>query len=1138
MRRLLFFLTVAMLLSGSAVCLAQFALRGSISGIVTDASHAAVPNVTVTLADVDRNQSYKVKTNETGLYTFTQLTIGHYQVSVEQPGFRKALSMVIELATGQNARQDLTLEVGDLSQSVEITAVAPLLETGQATVGHTIERDMISALPAKGRNFTAYAALAPNIYSFPSSGSSGGISYLAGGGGDNGMYINGVYSNTTWGGTTGTMYSPSIEALSEVRVETAGFSAANGRDLSSFMAVIRGGGNVFHGAGWDNFENSVLRAWNPYTKRTVVAGTPKSVLQRNEAGGNLGGPVWIPKLYNGRDKAFFFVNYDKLFENVGAVTSTYRVPTAAERQGDFGALLQRFPGDANYVLWNPFSTTIGADGSSSRLPVPNNDLRTVGINSQAQQILGLFPMPNGYQNPSQATDLRNYSLVTSTGTRRYRLDTRFDYRITNNDTIYVNYSRHRQTANNVGGLIPELVGNNANWAHIVTLNYARVFTPSLTNEFIFGLEYRKSYPNQYAITDYLHKTDTLRNKFFQNVATGPDAGYGRIAFIGGGWTNIGFSELYYNSQRSRQFSDNVIYIRGAHSIKFGVNFLYNREIDEGYQRDVQFNSTMTRGGSLNGRRGGDGLATFLLGVPTYMVQSDHYPDGGFPRSDHASQYWGLYVEDKWQATPKLTLSLGLRNDLAIPMYSPFNSQVATMDFTYPGWQELIPGRYAGLPQHFVPAPKTNFAPRISLAYQIKPNFLARLSYGIFYMAGSTVNGGDNVDYMSGSTPGYLGTEYFNAAVGVHDDLPYFKFSDIFPAQRNTTVSTFPVSTGPGSGWFDAPRALVLMDKKAGRLPYYQRYTAEFQKGLGASTMLSLTYLGGRGTRLLFYENVNNPAYRTGWPSDNLFNAARPSPRFGDVRLYRTGLNSFYNSMTAKLERRLSKGLQVTAHYSFSKTVQDYGVPQAGGFGTPTSNFGGYASVVTSWDWNRRIARGESSYSHPHRFVAAWSYETPWGRTLPAVAKTILAGWNVSGITTFESGNALTVYSGVTSAFDHEPNLSNISSGDPNLPRGDRTFERYFNTGLFSAPPNNVKGNAGLGIVRAPGVNNWDLALSKTFRPLEKLKVEFRGDMLNAFNHVQWSGVNSTFSDAKNNTFGWITGARDGRFVQLLLRLAF
>jgi hypothetical protein len=605
----------------TAICHAQFTLRGSISGIVSDTTHAVMPGVTVTLNDLDRNQVHKAETNETGLFTFTQLNIGRYQISVEHAGFKKAVSAVIDLASGQAARLDLELAVGALTESVEINASAPLLQTGQAVVGQTVERELITSLPIKGRNFTAYAALAPNIYSFPSSGSGGGVSYLAGGGGDNGMYINGVYSNTTWGGTTGTVYSPAVEALSEVKVETAGFSAANGRDLSTYQAVIRGGTSQYHGTFFENFEHSAIRAWNPYTKLTLQPGTKKPLVQRSQYGGNFGGPVWIPKLYDGRDKAFFFANYERLHENTGAADALARVPTAAERQGDFSDLLRRFPGDQNRILWNPFSTTINSSGGSNRLPVPNNDLRTVGIQREAQEILGMFPMPNGYSNPSNPSDLRNYSAFRAGGGRQYRLDTRFDYRITNNDNVYVNHSRHHFKSRNLGGVIPELTGDTQNWANLVTANYARVFSPNLTNEFIFGWAYRESHPASLGVVDYLRQTDTLRNKFFKNIGTGIDKGFHRIAFSGGGWTNIGFNEIFINTQLTTQFSDNMSYVRGKHSLKFGFNYLYANEHDWDYLRDVQFSSTMTLGGSINGLSWGDVLATFLMGFPNYIIHA-------------------------------------------------------------------------------------------------------------------------------------------------------------------------------------------------------------------------------------------------------------------------------------------------------------------------------------------------------------------------------------------------------------------------------------------------------------------------------------------------------------------------------------
>jgi hypothetical protein len=269
---------------------------------VTDASGAVVPNIRVTLMDVGRSQSDTAKTNDRGLYTFPQLSDGRYQVSVEATGFRKAVSDVITISTGQAAQLDIALEIGQLTESVEITASVPLLQTGQATIGETVGREVLNSLPVKGRNYTTFAQLAPNMYTTPGGGSGGGVTFMPAGGGDVGMFLNGVYTLMSWGAN----YSPNIESLTEVKVETAGFSASNGQDIATYQAVVRAGTTEYHGTLLGHFDHSALRAWNPYTKLTVVPGTKKPLAQRTEVGGNIGGPIWLPKLGLGRNRAFFF----------------------------------------------------------------------------------------------------------------------------------------------------------------------------------------------------------------------------------------------------------------------------------------------------------------------------------------------------------------------------------------------------------------------------------------------------------------------------------------------------------------------------------------------------------------------------------------------------------------------------------------------------------------------------------------------------------------------------------------------------------------------------------------------------------------------------------------------------------------
>ena len=1117
-----------------APVLGQFAMRSNISGTVTDSTNAVVPGVKVVLLEVNRNQMQESFTNESGLYSFNNLTPGTYRVAVEQPGFKRSISPNIEAGTQGNLRVDLTIEVGDVATTVEVTGATPVLETEQTVIGQTIERELVETLPMKGRNFTGFAALAPNISTFPRGNSGGtwsagghhligGVSYVAGGGGDNGFYMNGVNINDNWVGSTS--YAPSMEAIAEVKVDVANFSAANGRDISNFQVSTRGGTNSLHGTGYDYFQHSSLNAWNAFTKMQIAPDQKKDRLQRNQFGGNLGGPIVIPKVWDGRNRAFFFVNLEQTIENQAGASSIYRVPTAGERQGNFSHLLERFPGDPNFVLYDPFSTVINGDGESSRTPLVNNIIPAASLNPDAQAMLGIFPEANGYSNPSDPRDLSNYRTASARGQNNYRLDTRFDLRISDNDNIFVNVSKSRGKDKNDGGIFPELSASVEDSSYVVTTNYARVFTPTLTNEFIFGFGKGRLDNVDQAVQDYMHKTDTLRNRFFSNIGTGADEGFHVIGFWNNGWSSIGHEEIFYASNPSLQFSDNLSWVKGNHTFKFGFNYFQKKEVDNDYIRGVYFSKQFTQAGSLGEQRGGDAMADFLFGVPTAMQQRFNFSEGA-PELNLVVPYWGFFGEDKWQLTPKLTLNLGLRYDLAIPPYSGVNYGFARVNFDVDNWQLEIPGLANNLPLHWIPADKNNFAPRISLAYRAKESLIVRASYGIFYMGATN---GDRLGNGFNSVPGYVGDWFDNARFGAPDDIPVLSFSDIFPAQETVALGIYPISTGKGAGYFDYPADIATNDLNSNTTPYYQRYLVEVQQGLDPNTVVTFTYMGGRGTKLPYYENVNRPAYRTGWASDDAYNDARPnnSGRFGDVRMQRSGLNTFYNSGTVRFERRFSQGLQFLAHYTFSKTVADY----------TDITLESLPLQRLFWQWNRSLGRGEIDYSHPHRLVATGSYQFPMAAGWNSALRAIAGGWNLSGIYTYESGNALTAFNGVTDARDFEPNMPNLS-GDPNGSGADRTFSRWFNTTAFSAPLQDVKGNAGPGIIRGPGMNNFDLSLSKTFKASERVNVQFRGDMLNALNHTQWSGVDTTFTDATDSRFGWVNGAREARIVQLGLRVSF
>ena len=1124
-------LLVAAFALAPTVAAAQFSLRSTIAGTVKDTTAGALTGATITLTETTRNQVQTATADEHGAFVFTNLAPGTYTVSAALSGFLTAASDAVVLGSATNATVNLVLQVGGVAETVQVVRELPVISTDQIAIGVAVDKTLIDNISAKGRNFTSFVQLAPGISTQPrtdnagtwSAGSHhtiGGIDYVAGGGGNNGFYVNGVNANDNWVG--GQSYSPSLEAVDEIKVDVANFSAANGRDLSSLSVTTRAGTNAFHGAVFDYFEDEALNAWDPLEKLRVAPGTEKPTLARHQFGANLGGPVF-------RNKLFFFANYEQTYNKRGNEPYFLRVPTAAERQGDFSGLLQRFPDDPNYVLYNPFTTVITEEGESIREPIPNNDLRALrrpdgspAIDPRSLDLLNLFPLPN-YVDPTDPNNLENYQAFSTNKFRSHRFDTRVDVALGSNDNLYVNFSRSVGKDENSGGLIPEIGGNVEDTSWLTSVSYARIFTPTLTNELVVAFGRGSLCLPDQATVDYMHQTDTLRNKYFQNIGEGEDLGLYMMNLDG--YYGFGHWEVFCARNPSLQVSSNMNWIRGSHAVRAGFNYFRKQEKDFDYIRYVGFDPTFTRAGSVDDSIGGDAVASFLLGVPSFMQQR-YELTGGDDTLNFVAPYWGFYVEDKWQLSPKWTLSAGLRYDLGIQTYSGNSYGSAIVDTSVPDWELKIPGRAPGLDLHYLPADKNNFAPRVSVAYEPTPGWVFRGGYGIFYDLGASTTAGQRMGDAFGGVPGYVGDFYANFRFDAHDDLPVMSMDDIFPAPASVEVGTYPISTGSGTGYFDYPASVRFLDEDSGASPYYHRFVVSTEKQIAARTAVSFFYTGSRGRDLPYYENINAPAYQTGWASEDAFNEARPnaSGRFGDVRVLRHGLTSTYNAGTVRIDHRLAGGFQFLSHYTYSKTITDRGQLD-GAFDEPTQ----------TWDWNRQLGRGEARFSHPHRFVAAGTWEIPFGDSLTGLTRVLLDDWRVSGVYTFESGDALTIMNGQSSARDFEPEMPNVS-GDPN--DGPRTTEQFFNVSAFSDPGQDVKGNASPGIVRGPGINNLDVSLGKTFRAPHGLNLQFRADLYNALNHPQWRYLDTTFSTAEGSTFGRVVGAREPRIVQLSLKVTF
>ncbi len=1156
-----------MVLVSSAPVLAQFNLRSNINGVVSDSTGAVIPGVSVTLTDMDRNQAKKTTTDAVGAYAFTELTIGHYQVSAQQTGFKTAVSNVVELSPGQALKIDLTMQPGEVKDTVEVRGTAPLLQTENTEAGGLADSNYVENLPSEGRNYTSFAQLATNVSIFPRGNGGatfsvgaeqtvGGVQYQAGGGGANGFYINGVNNNDNYVGYIS--YEPSQEAIGEVKLDVANFSTASGRDVTTLNAATRSGTSHYHGAVYDYLENDGLNAIDPFTK-TTVPGASRNFQQRHQWGGNFGGPIYIPKLYHPKDRAFFFANYERLRERDGTQANFYRVPSMAERQGDFSQLLADFPGNPNYILYNPYSTVVNPDGSTLRTPIPNNNLNNItkpdgspAIDATAlQYVTSIYPQPNYVDPFGPSHSLNNFQSTNPSGAGSYRFDSRYDFRISDKDNIFFNFNRSQGTDFSGGTPFPQLPPvfppNVSDGAILITANYARVFTPTLANEFIFSWGRGNFLSPKDSVQAFLHKADSPFNKYFKNLGSGVDFGV-HVINIGDGYYSPGYQEDFRAKNPSLQFSDNLTWVRGSHSFQMGFAYFLKAEHDYDLIRNADFFGQFTRAGSANvdasgnsiGHVGGNSLADLELGLVTDIRQRFMFQGGNptDPAINTRSPYYGAFIQDKWQATPKLTLNLGLRYDLAIPLYDANRFFGGTVDFSYPGLQLVTPGRTPAVPLHYVLADKTDFAPRFSLAYRPRSDLVLRSGYGIFYDAGASGVLHTLAFYATSSPGSFNGDAYNNALAGLNDDVPYLTFSTIYPPEKTVQVGHYPISTGPGSGYFQqgsggtGGNPVSIVDRKSGTVPYFQTFLASVEKSLSPNTVLSLTYLGTLGRQQPYFVNENLPPYHLGFYTDpTITDPARPfgGERLTDINVLRHGLNSSYHAGTVKVERKFSRGLQFLTHYTFSKTVQDVYDPCV--FAAQV-NFGNYCFAV--WQYHRQ--RGEANFSHPHRLLSAVVWQVPFGASLPKAAKAALWGWRVSTITTFESGNANTVFNTIDSAFDLEPDVP-LLEGPANLPSGKRTFINYFNTAAFVDQGAGNKGNAGPNVVRGPGRNNWDISLEKVFKPIEKVSAKLRADFLNAFNHTQWNGIN-TFDGGPGSGFGSVTGSFEPRIMQIGLKILF
>ncbi len=1147
---------------------------GTIAGAVHDPSGALVAGAEVIVHDLDHGGDVKVVTNAQGEYVVSPLRIGHYTVEAKHAGFRGVLAGPVELQVQERAVLDLQLQVGQTTEKVEVVAAAPQLETETSELGQVVGQRQVSQLPLNGRNFAQLAQLSTGVVpSEPGSRDEGGFGFSSNGARSlqNNFLLDGVDNNSNLPdllNETNFVIEPPIDALQEFKVQTNSYSAEFGRGNGAVInAVIKSGTNEFHGGAWEFFRNDALDARYYYD-------TTRQPYKQNQYGLMLGGPIV-------KNRTFFFADFEGLRLSE-AQPQTALVPTQAMRNGDFTDFLdtttQVFGTAGNGSIvpvldcnGNPtysgeiFNTRLTQAYSANPTGVcgtpfgyqnglPVNVMPAGVIDPLAKRLTALFPLPNSSSNAGF-----NYLADPVQSTHRANFDVRIDHKFSDKNNIFGRFSYENQpsfipstfqsTAGDGGGFFS---GIEDNAYRSIAISDIHTFSATLINEFRLGY----------------NRINSHRFQDNYNVDISGQLGFPGVPFtpINGGLPQLTFSDVStlgsptflpsVELQNTYVLNENITMVRGRHTWKFGTEI---RKEEFTINQPAESRGTLDFGNDFTGNPGaqdaqdvngnslgsGSGYASFLLGAT----------DGGGINNIHNVDYhrpiYAFFGQDDWKVSQRLTLNLGLRYELFTTVKSRHNEQatfdLATATLILPKGQDaqltptlasIIPVSATGTPG-LIPPDLNNFAPRIGLAYLINQKLVVRAGYGIFY------GGQENGPYSNpspGFNPPYFVTQSFNTPCSLSSLNPALASSgqDCAVPGLEFLQNGFPASslTDPNTP------ILYSVDPKL-RTPYMQDWHLTFEQQLGSNTVLEVGYAGSRGLKLYTFLNGNQAA-PTADPNIP-YNVRRPIPQIDSaIQWFRSGGQSNYNSLQAKLERRFDNGFSFHINYTWSHSLDNASNANLG-----AQNGGDFRDMRYP-----NAEYGNSDFDLRHHAVIDALYDLPVGhgqRFASNIARPldlIIGGWQFGGIASFGSGNWFTVTSnaGVSNA-DGGGNVGNSDRpdeiGNPNAtPCVPGT---WFNTCAFTVATLGTFGNVGRNTIEGPGFETIDFSLFKEFRVTERSHFEFRAEMFNALNHYNplfarsgpQNANNATVYDPSNpGLFGVITAARSPRQIQLALKFLF
>ncbi|HZO05767.1 MAG TPA: carboxypeptidase regulatory-like domain-containing protein [Solirubrobacterales bacterium] len=1090
--------------------------HGEITGVITDASGATVPDVKVTVTNLATGAARLAQTNDAGVYSFPALFPGSYSLRVEKSGFRAIKQDGVELQVQQTARHDFTLEVGDVEQTVDVSGGATLLTTESTTVGTVIENKRIVDLPLNGRNFLQLVATAPNVsFGFQQAGQSGSrqggtranqqISVAGQRSYFNRFTIDGI-ENTDVNFNT-PIILPSIDALQEFKVQTGVFPAEFGRASTQINVSTKSGTREYHGTVFEFLRNDVFdaRIYDFTGKR--APDSPKEPLRWNQYGFTLGGPVWLPKEvfgpigYDNRERVFFLTNFEG-FRDRRTSRGRYQLPPAAWRTGDFSSL--------SNPIFDPLTGR----------QFPGNIIPQSRIHPTSLQLLEFYPSPN----LAPASLGINHEQPQGRKIDKDQFIGRGDFIESTSSSWAGRYSWGDEVQ-----LDPGLQLNGTKLLTTVKQVMAsntRTFSANKVNEVRFGYN---SFFNSLG-RELAGVRDVVSELDIPGVNPGPPISWGIPSIAVQGFSGFGDDTEgpYVNTNSTYQLVDNFSWTVGSHSFRFGGELRwdhYNQVGNQFARGGFLFEATATS--NLGAAATGNGFADFLLGYCKRCEVSVSLADAQFRAF---SQYY--YFDDTWKLTPKLTLNLGLRYEYTPPwfdktgrlvnIYVPFADRTPNVaDLSrHPVFVRMGSGDfYEGLSLRFNPAiqvardgrlgerlvdfDRNDFAPRFGLAWSPTSRWTVRLGGGVFY---SQDTGNPRFD-MARNLAGRRRDESTPTQLDLTWDAPF----------RNL------------GGTVQVNNPYVLGNIFARRTPYVIQYMLNVQRELGGNLLVEIGYLGSVARKLESLRAFNESI--PGATGSVLSRA--PYPEFGRIQEVDGSGKSSYNGLSFKVEKRFSAGLSFLAGYTWSRSIDNASAIRSHNGDT----------LFPQNSYNLAAEKALSSFHTSHRFVTSGTYELPFGdgkRWLDrgGFFNLLLGGWQVSPIVTVQTGFPLTVVSGRdqsnTGAGFDRPNV--VSGQETHLPRGERSLDRWFNTAAYVLQPFGTHGTAGRNTLISPGFVQVDAALLKNFRIKEAVNVQFRFEAFNAPNHPNWGNPDTSVTSAN---YGRITGMRGlMRELQFGLKLLF